>query len=153
MCPATRHKYPEFAGAVADEVSPALESVDFEDLVDQLVAWSEKQKPPLELRHNASRTTISYAIPENDVLLWRVAPRMKDGAKVEVLPRDSALLPARARQAMVNLLEALSPGANLEPERRLMIPLHNLADPRLMKQFLALLSVAIKAGRRLKRPA
>ena len=153
MCPVTRHKYPEFADAVADEVSPALESVDFEDLVDQLVAWSEKQKPPLELRHNASRTTISYAIPENDILLWRVAPRMRDGAKVEVLPRDSALLPARARQAMVNLLEALSPGANLEPERRLMIPLHNLADPKLMKQFLALLSVAIRAGRRLKRPA
>ena len=96
MTPATRHKYPEFAEAVAGEVSPALEGVDFEELVDQLVAWSEKQKPALEQRHNASRTTISYAIPENDVLVWRVAPRMKDGAKVEVLPRDSSLLPARA---------------------------------------------------------
>ena len=45
-----------------------------------------------------------HAIPENDVLVWRVAPRMKDGAKVEVLPRDAAL-PARARQAMAKLLE------------------------------------------------
>lgn len=151
MSPATRHRYPEFAAAVADEVSPALESVDFEDLVDQLVAWADKQKPPLDQRHNASRTTISYAIPENDVLVWRVAPRMKDGAKVEVLPRDSALLPARARTAMVKLLEAMSPGADLEPDRRLMIPLHNLADAKVMKQFLALLGVALKAGRTLKR--
>jgi hypothetical protein len=153
MSPATRHKYPEFAEAVADEVSPALQSTDFESLVDQLVAWSEKQKPPLEQRHNASRTTISYAIAENDVLVWRVAPRMKDGAKVEVLPRDSSLLPARARQAMVKLLEVMSPGADLEPDRRLMIPLHNLDDPKVMKQFLALLGVALKAGRTLKRSA
>jgi hypothetical protein len=152
MSPATRHKYPEFAEAVADEVSPALQSIDFESLVDQLVAWSEKQKPALELRQNASRTTISYAIQENDVLVWRVAPRMKDGAKVEVLPRDSSLLPARARQAMVKLLEAMSPGTDLEPDRRLMIPLHNLDDPKVMKQFLALLGVALKAGRTLKRP-
>lgn len=152
MAPATRHKYPEFAEAVADEVSPALQSIDFERLVDQLVAWSEKQKPLLEQRHNASRTSISYAIPENDVLVWRVAPRMKDGAKVEVLPRDSSLLPARARQAMVKLLEAMSPGTDLEPDRRLMIPLHNLDDPKVMKQFLALLDVALKAGRTLKRP-
>ena len=151
MSPSARHKYPEFADAVADEVSPVLESVDFEALVDQLGAWSEKQKPALEPRHNASRTTISYAIPENDVLVWRVAPRMKDGAKVEVLPRDSSLLPARARQAMVRLLETMSPGADLEPDRRLMIPLHNLAEPKLMKQFLALLGVALKAGRTLKR--
>jgi hypothetical protein len=151
MTPATRHKYPEFAEAVAGEVSPALEGVDFEELVDQLVAWSEKQKPALEQRHNASRTTISYAIPENDVLVWRVAPRMRDGAKVEVLPRDSSLLPARARQAMVKLLEVMSPGSDLEPDRRLMIPLHNLADAKLMKQFLALLTVALKAGRTLKR--
>lgn len=153
MSPATRTNHREFLEAVADEVSPALESVDFEALVDQLVAWSEKQKPPLEQRHNASRTTISYAIPENDVLVWRVAPRMKDGAKVEVLPRDSSLLPARARQAMVKLLEAMSPGSDLEPDRRLMIPLHNLADAKLMKQFLALLAVALKAGRTLKRAA
>jgi hypothetical protein len=85
------------------------------------------------------------------VLVWRVAPRMKDGAKVEVLPRDSSLLPARARQAMVKLLEVMSPGSDLEPDRRLMIPLHNLADAKLMKQFLALLTVALKAGRTLKR--
>jgi hypothetical protein len=32
-----------------------------------------------------------------------------------------------------------------------MIPLHNLADAKLMKQFLALLTVALKAGRTLKR--
>jgi hypothetical protein len=153
MSPATSHKYPEFAEAVADEVSPALESINFESLVDELVTWSEKQKPPLELRQNASRTTISYAIPENDVLVWRVAPRMKDGAKVELLPRDSSLLPARARQAMVKLLEAMSPGADLEPDRRFMIPLHNLNDPKVMKQFLALLGVALKAGRTLKRPS
>src|SRR5687767_10570434 len=133
MSPATRHKYREFAEAVADEVSPALESIDFEGLVDQLVAWSEKQKPALEQRHNASRTTISYAIPENDVLIWRVAPRMKDGAKVEVLPRDSALLPEKARKAIENVLEALSPGLDLEADRRLMIPLHNLAEPKSMR--------------------
>jgi hypothetical protein len=151
MPSSTHQKYKEFAAAVADEVSPALESVDFEGLVSQLVDWSEKQKPALEERHNASRTTISYAIPENDVLVWRVAPRMKDGAKVEVLPRDSSLLPARARQAMVKLLEAMSPGADLEPDRRLMIPLHNLTDVKVMKQFLALLTVALKAGRTMKR--
>ena len=151
MSPATRHKYPEFAEAVADEVSPALESVDFEGLADQLVTWSEKQKPALEHRHNESRTTISYAIPENDVLVWRVAPRMKDGAKVEVLPRDSALLPARARQAMAKLLEVLSPGVDLEPDRRFMIPMHNLAEPKVMKQFLSILDVATKAARKLKR--
>ena len=147
-----RSRYAEFLDAVADEVSPALESTDFEALVDALVAWAEKQKPPLELRHNASRTTISYAIPENDVLVWRVAPRMKDGAKVEVLPRDSALLPARARQAVVKLLEALSPGTDLEADRRLMIPLHNLTDPKAMKQFLALLDVTLKSARKLRRP-
>src|SRR5215510_5665906 len=96
-------KYAEFLSAVADEVSPALESVDFAALVDALVAWSVKQKPSLEERHNASRTTISYAIPENDVLVWRVAPRMKDGAKVEVLPRDSARLPEKARKGIENV--------------------------------------------------
>ena len=146
-------KYGEFLEAVADEVSPALESVDFASLVDGLAAWAEKQKPPLEQRHNASRTTISYAIPENDVLVWRVAPRMKDGAKVEVLPRDSALLPARARQAIEKVLEALSPGIDLEADRRLMIPLHNLADPKSMKQFLALLDVTLKSARKLHRAA
>lgn len=146
-----RSKYAEFLDAVADEVSPALESTDFDALVDALVSWAEKQKPPLEQRHNASRTTISYAIPENDVLVWRVAPRMKDGAKVEVLPRDSALLPARARQAIVELLEALSPGTDLEADRRLMIPLHNLADPKVMKQFTALLDVTLKSARKLHR--
>ena len=151
MSPVTRTRYREFLAAVADEVSPALESVDFEGLVDQLVTWSEKQKPPLEQRHNASRTTLSYAIAKNDVLLWRVAPRMKDGAKVEILPRDSALLPVRARQAMVKLLEAMSPGTDLEPDRRLMIPLHNLAEPKVMKQFQSLLAVALKAGRTLRR--
>ena len=104
-------------------------------------------------RTNASRTTISYAVPENDVLVWRVAPRMKDGAKVEVLPRDSALLPVRARQAIVKLLEILSPGADLEPDRRFMIPMHNLAEPKVMKQFLSLLDVATKTARKLKRAA
>ena len=143
----------EFLDAVADEVSPALESVDFGAIVDQLVAWAERQKPPLERRTNATRTTISYAIPDNDVLIWRVAPRMKDGAKVELLPRDSALLPARARQAIVKLLEVLSPGADLEPDRRLMIPLHHLAEPKVMKQFLSLLDVATKGARKLKRAA
>ncbi len=151
MATKTVPKYPEFLSAVADEVSPALESVDFESLVDALVAWSDKQKPPLEQRHNASRTTISYAIPENDVLVWRVAPRMKDGAKVELLPRDSALLPARARQAVEKLLEAFSQGAQLDPDRRFMIPLHTLADARTMKQFQALLNVTLKAARKLKR--
>ena len=146
-------KNPEFLDAVADEVSPALESVDFAGLLEQLVAWAERQKPPLERRTNAARTTISYAIPENDVLVWRVAPRMKDGAKVEVLPRDSALLPARARQAMAKLLEVLSPGADLEPDRRFMIPMHNLAEPKVMKQFLSLLDVATRAARKLKRTA
>jgi len=153
MSPATRRKYSEFLDAVADEVSPALESVDFAALLDKLVAWADAQKPTLEQRTNASRTTISSAVPENDVLIWRVAPRMKDGAKVEVLPRDSALLPARARQAIAQLLEALSPGADLEPDRRFMIPLHSLAEPKAMKQFLSLLDVALKAARRLRRAA
>ena len=143
----------EFLDAVADEVSPALESVDFAGLLDQLVAWAERQKPPLERRTNESRTTISYAIPENDVLVWRVAPRLKDGAKVEVLPRDSSLLPARARQAMAKLLAVLSPGADLEPDRRFMIPMHNLAEPMVMKQFLSILDVATKAARKLNRAA
>ena len=147
---ATR-KNAEFLDAVAEEVSPALESVDFAGLLDQLVSWAERQKPALERRTNATRTTISYAIPENDVLVWRVAPRMKDGAKVEVLPGDSALLPVRARQAMAKLLEALSPGADLEPDRRFMIPMHNLAEAKVMKQFLSLLDVATRAARKLKR--
>jgi hypothetical protein len=153
MPPASRRRHKEFLEAVADEVSPALESVDFATLLESLIGWAGRQKPPLEQRTNASRTTISYAIPQNDVLVWRVAPRMKDGAKVEVLPRDSALLPARARQAIVKLLEALSPGTDLEPDRRLMIPLHNLAEPKVMKQFLALLDVAVKAARKLRRAA
>lgn len=153
MKTASRRLYPELLDAVADEVSPALESVDFAAIIDALVAWSGKQKPALEQRTNASRTTLSYAVPENDVLVWRVAPRLKDGAKVEVLPRDSALLPARARQAIVKLLEALSPGTDLEADRRLMIPLHNLADPKVMKQFLALLDVTLKSARKLHRGA
>lgn len=143
----------EFLDAVADEVSPALESVDFAALLNQLVAWAERQRPALERRTNAYRTTISYAIPENDVLIWRVAPRMKDGAKVEVLPRDSSLLPARARQAMAKLLAVLSPGADIEPDRRFMIPMHSLAEPKVMKQFLSLLDVAGRAARKLKRAA
>lgn len=149
---ATR-KHAEFLDAVADEVSPALESVDFAGLLDQLVAWAARQKPSLARRTNASRTTISYAIPENDVLIWRVAPRMKDGAKVEVLPRDSALLPVRARQAMAKLLKVLSPGSDIEPDRRFMIPMHSLSEPRVMKQFLSLLDVATRAARKLKRDA
>ena len=153
MRTAKRSKYGEFLEAVADEVSPALESIDFEELIQALVAWAEAKKPPLEERTNASRTTISYAIPENDVLIWRVAPRMKDGAKVEVLPRDSALLPARARDAIAKVLELLSPGIDLEPDDRFMIPLHNLAPPKAMKQFLALLDVALKAARKLHRAA
>lgn len=153
MSTATRRKYEDFLNAVGDEVSPALEAVDFEALLERLVSWANAQRPPLEERTNASRTTISYAIPENDVLIWRVAPRMKDGAKVEVLPRDSALLPARARSAIAGVLEALSPGTDLEPDRRFMIPLHNLAEPKAMKQFLALLDVALKAARRLRRPS
>ena len=146
-------KYEEFLDAVADDVSPALESVDFAALVDALVTWSEKQKPALELRHNESRTTISYAIPDNDVVVWRVAPRQKDGAKVEVLPRDSALLPAKARQATEKVLEALSPGLDLQADRRLMIPLHNLADAASMKRFLSLLDITLKAARRFRRDA
>ena len=153
MRTAKRSKYGEFLEAVADEVSPALESIDFEELLQTLVAWAEAKKPPLEERTNASRTTISYAIPENDVLIWRVAPRMKDGAKVEVLPRDSALLPARARDAIARVLELLSPGIDLEPDDRFMIPLHNLVPPKAMKQFLALLDVALKAARKLHRAA
>ena len=151
MSTATRRQSEDFLNVVRDEVSPALESVDFEALLERLVSWAKAQKPLLEERSNASRTTISYAIPENDVLIWRVAPRMKDGAKVEVLPRDSALLPARARTAIANVLEALSPGADLAPDRRFMIPFHNLAEPKPMRQFLALLDVALKAARRLRR--
>lgn len=150
MSPARKQKYAEFLDAVADDVSPPLASVDFESLLQQLVDWSEAKKPPLEMRTNESRTTVSYAIPDNDVLVWRVAPRMKDGAKVEVLPRDSSLLPDRARRAMEKVLEALSPGADLDPDRRLMIPLYNLQAPKVMKQFLALLGVALKAGRTLR---
>ena len=151
MATKTRHEHDEFLSAVGEEVSPALESIDFAAIVDELVAWSEKQKPQLEQRHNASRTTISYAIPENDVLVWRVAPRMKDGAKIEVLPRDSALLPSKARQAIEKMLEALSPGLDLEADGRLMMPLHNLAESKSMKQFLALMSVTLKAARGLHR--
>ena len=62
------------------------------------------------------------------------------------------LLPAKARQAIENVLEALSPGLDLEAERRLMIPLHNLAEPKAMKQFLSLLNVTLKAARGLHRP-
>lgn len=151
MATKTRHEHDEFLSAVAEEVSPALESIDFAAIVDELVTWSGKQKPPLEQRHNASRTTISYAVPENDVLVWRVAPRMKDGAKIEVLPRDSVLLPSKARQAIEKMLEALSPGLDLEADGRLMMPLHNLAEPKAMKQFLALMSVTLKAARGLHR--
>ena len=153
MSPAKPGQFSAFLDAVADEVSPALESVDFAALLERLVAWSEAQKPSLEPRTNASGTTVSYAVPENDVLVWRVAPRMKDGAKVEVLPRDSAQLPVRARYAIAKLLEALSPGADLEPDRRFMIPLHTLAAPKAMKQFLALLDVTLKAARKLRRAA
>lgn len=147
---APKAKFAEFLAAVADEVSPPLASVDFGELLQKLVTWSEAQKPALEVRNNASKTTWSYVIPENDVIVWRVAPRMKDGAKVEVLPDSSSLLPARGRNAMVSLLEAMSPGADLEPDRRLMIPLHNLAEPKSMKQFLAMLGVALKAARKLR---
>lgn len=153
MSPAPRRPYSEFLDAVADEVSPPLASVDFRVLLQKLVDWARAQKPVLEERTNASRTTISYAVPENGVLIWRVVPRMKDGAKVEILPRDSALLPARARTAIVKLLEALSPGTDLEPDRRFMIPLHALVPPKAMKQFLALLDVALKAARRFRRAA
>ena len=151
MPTASRQQYGNLLNAIADEVSPPLESVDFGALIDALVAWAGKQKPALEQRFNASRTTMSYAIPENDVIVWRVAPRMKDGAKVEILPRDSTLLPARARQAVERVLEALSPGTDVDADRRWMIPLHNLADPRAMKQFLSLLDVALKAVRRMHR--
>jgi hypothetical protein len=147
----SKRKYVEFLSAVAAEVSPALESVDFAAIVEHLVTWSEKRKPPLEMRHIESRTTLSYAIPENDVLVWRVAPRMKDGAKVEVLPRDSALLPAKARQAIEKVLETLSPGLDLQADRRFMIPLHNLAEPKAMKQFLSLMTVTLEAARELRR--
>ena len=153
MSPTSRSRFGPFLDAVADEVSPALESVDFAALLERLVAWSEAQKPSLEPRTNAPGTTVSYAVPENDVLVWRVAPRMKDGAKVEVLPRDSAQLPVRARYAIAKLLEALSPGTDLEPDRRFMIPLHTLAAPKAMKQFLALLDVTLKAARKLRRAA
>ena len=153
MTPASARTNKEFLDAVAGEVSPALESVDFAGLVNALIDWSEKQKPALEQRHNASRTTISYAIRENDVLVWRVAPRQKDGAKVEVLPRDSALLPDDARRGIEKVLEALSPGLDLDPDRRLMIPLHHLAAPKAMKQFLSLLDVTLEAARTLRRPS
>jgi hypothetical protein len=145
-----KRKFAEFLDAVADEVSPPLASVDFSALLEKLVAWAEAQKPPLEQRTNKSRTTISYVVPENDVMVWRVAPRMKDGAKVEVLPRDSSLLPVKARKAFAGLLEALSPGADLEPDRRFMISLHNLLEPKPMKQFLAMLDLALKAARKMK---
>ena len=154
MSPAAqKSKYAEFLDAVADEVSPPLASVDFAALLQKLVAWAEAQKPPLEPRTNASRTTVSYAVPENEVLIWRVVPRMKDGAKVELLPRDSSQLPVRARYAIAKLLEVLSPGADLEPDRRFMIPLHTLAAPKAMKQFLTLLDVTLKAARKLQRAA
>ena len=51
------------------------------------------------------------------------------------------------------MLEILSPGLDLEADRRLMIPLHNLADPKSMKQFLSLLDVTLKAARGLHRPS
>ena len=153
MSPARTRSYDEFLEAVAAEVSPPLASVDFGGLLQTLVTWAEAQRPPLEQRTNASRTTYSYIIPENDVMVWRVAPRMKDGAKVEVLPDSSSLLPARARTAMAKVLEALSPGADLEPDRRFMIPLHNLAEPKAMKQFLATLGLAHKAARKLRSPS
>ncbi len=153
MPPTPARANKEFLDAVAEEVSPALESVDFSSLVNALLAWSGKQKPPLELGYNASRTTMSCAIPENDVIIWRVAPRQKDGAKVEVLPRDSALLPRDARRGIEKVLEALSPGLDLDPDRRLMIPLHHLAAPDAMKQFLSLLDVTLEAARTLRRGA
>jgi hypothetical protein len=149
MSPAVKHTFEEFLGAVAEEVSPPLASVDFATLLQKLVTWAEAQKPPLEQRTNQARTTVSYVIPENNVIVWRVAPRMKDGAKVEVLPAVSTLLPARARDAIAKLLEILSPGTDLEPDRRFMIPLHNLLEPKSMKQFLGMLDVALRAARKL----
>jgi hypothetical protein len=121
MTTAAGRKYRELLDAIADDVSPALESVDFAGLIDQLVAWSEKQKLALEQRHNASRTTLSYAIPENDVLLWRVAPRLKDGAKVEILPA--------IRRSSRRVLVRHSSGC--------------------WKRFLTVLSTALKAARTL----
>ena len=53
---ATR-KHSEFLDAVAAEVSPALESVDFADYSTNSGSMAERQKPALEQRTNASRTT------------------------------------------------------------------------------------------------
>lgn len=146
---ARQNRYAAFLEAVADEVSPPLESVDFASLVDSLVAWSDRQDPPLEERTNESGTTIASVIPENDVLVWRVAPRMKDGAKIEVLPRSSTRLHPDVRQAFVEVLEVLSPGIDLDADRRFMIPLHNLREEGAMKRFLDLLDLALPAGRAL----
>ncbi len=146
MARASRRKYLEFLAAVADSVSPPLRSVDFGAILQDLIEWGQDQQPELEERTNADRTTVSYVIPENDVIVWRVAPRLKDGAKVEVLPRSSARLPERVKRAFVKHLESLSPGTDLEPDRRFMIPLHNLLPPKSRKQFLAVLDEALSAA-------
>ena len=54
-------------------------------------------------------------------------------------------------ESSVKLLEAMSPGTDLEPDRRLMIPIHNLADAKRMKQFLTSLASALKAARTMHR--
>jgi hypothetical protein len=147
---APRNAHAPLLDAIKENASPPLRHVDFRAVLDTLLAWTARQRPPLAERANADRTTLSYVIPENEVLLWRVAPRMKDGGKVELLPRSSALLPATLRKDFVRRLEALSPGTDLEPDRRFMIPLHNLLPPRSMKAFLAVLDDALAAARRLR---
>ena len=52
---------------------------------------------------------------------------------------------------MEKVLEALSPGLDLDADERFMMPLHNLAEPKAMKQFLSLLAVTLKAARSLHR--
>jgi hypothetical protein len=53
------------------------------------------------------------------------------------------------RQAFVEVLEALSPGIDLDADRRFMIPLHTLGEEEALKRFLDLLDLALQAGRAL----
>lgn len=117
--------------------------IDFAAILDQLVSWSQDRHGRVFPHEPRDQNTIGFAIAGNGHVLWRVYPRMEDGAKISVLTHWLRKQPQADRERLAPFVTAVSSRLDPWEDKELDVPVHLLATGERMAALLALLDQAL----------
>ena len=131
-----------FLHDVSTRVPPRLRGVDFAEILDSLVRWSQEPTRRLVLREPGDQHTVSFGLPNSEAVLWSAYPRNEDGAKVVVLPKRFRRLPRSRQEELLQALHEVAPSVRITGTALLQFPMHLLCSDAALSAFHRLLAIA-----------